>query len=93
MLAIGRALMSRPAMLLLDEPSLGLAPFLVWEVGKIISDINQRGVTAILVEQNAQMALSVATRGYVLQSGKIVLEGTSEDLSKGESVQKAYLGG
>jgi branched-chain amino acid transport system ATP-binding protein len=93
MLAIGRALMSRPAMLLLDEPSLGLAPFLVWEVGRIISDINQRGVTAILVEQNAQMALSVATRGYVLQSGKIVLEGTSEDLSKGESVQKAYLGG
>jgi branched-chain amino acid transport system ATP-binding protein len=93
MLSIGRALMSRPSMLLLDEPSLGLAPVLVWEVGKIISDINQRGVTAILVEQNAQMALSVASRGYVMQSGKIVLEGTSENLSKGQSVQKAYLGG
>jgi len=93
MLSIGRALMSKPSMLLLDEPSLGLAPVLVWEVGRIISNINEGGVTAILVEQNAQMALSVAVRGYVLQSGRIILEGTSSALSKGEPVQKAYLGG
>ncbi|MBN1848190.1 MAG: ABC transporter ATP-binding protein [Deltaproteobacteria bacterium] len=93
MLAIARALMAGPTMLLLDEPSLGLAPVLVWEVGEIVAGINKRGVTAILVEQNAQMALSVAGRGYVLQSGGIVLEGTSEDLVKGESVKKAYLGG
>jgi branched-chain amino acid transport system ATP-binding protein len=93
MLAIARALMARPSMLLLDEPSLGLAPVLVWEVGKIVADINKQGVTLILVEQNAQMALSVAGRGYVLQSGEIALEGTSEDLIKGESVKKAYLGG
>ncbi|MEW6186895.1 MAG: ABC transporter ATP-binding protein [Thermodesulfobacteriota bacterium] len=93
MLAMARALMARPSLLLLDEPSLGLAPVLVWEVGKIVADINRQGVTVILVEQNAQMALSVANRGYVLQSGEIALEGTSEDLVKGESVKKAYLGG
>ena len=93
MLAIGRALMARPSMLLLDEPSLGLAPKMVWEVGKIISDINQRGVTAILVEQNAEMALSVAHKGYVMRSGEIVAEGTSEELRQGDAVRAAYLSG
>lgn len=92
MLAIGRALMSEPRLLLLDEPSLGLAPFLVQEIFKIITDINSRGTTVLLVEQNAHMALQIAHRGYVLETGKIVLEGTAEELANNEQVKKAYLG-
>lgn len=92
MLAIGRALMSEPRLLLLDEPSLGLAPFLVQEIFKIITDINKRGTTVLLVEQNAHMALQIAHRGYVLETGKIVLEGAAGELASNEQVKKAYLG-
>jgi branched-chain amino acid transport system ATP-binding protein len=93
MLAIGRALMSRPRLLLLDEPSLGLAPLMVKEVGRIIGEINQKEVGIILVEQNAQMALRVAHRGYVLETGTIALEGPASSLIDNEHVKKAYLGG
>jgi len=93
MLTIGRALMSNPQLLLLDEPSLGLAPIVVQEIGRIIMDIHEREVPMILVEQNAQMALRLADRGYVLETGKIVLEGKSDDLINNELVKKAYLGG
>jgi branched-chain amino acid transport system ATP-binding protein len=92
MLAIGRALMSRPRILLLDEPSMGLAPVLVEQIFKIIEDINREGTTILLVEQNALMALGVAHRGYVLQTGEIVLHDDAQTLAQNETVQKAYLG-
>jgi len=92
MLAIGRALMTRPKLMLLDEPSLGLAPILVEQIFATIVEINAQGVTILLVEQNALQALSTASRGYVLQSGRVVLAGTSEDLLRDEMVRKAYLG-
>lgn len=93
MLAMGRALMSRPRLLLLDEPSMGLAPLLVQEIFNIIKEINDGGTTVLLVEQNAKMALSIADKAYVLETGKITLEGTGKDLLRSEDVQKAYLGG
>ena len=92
MLAIGRALMSRPKLILLDEPSMGLAPVLVELVFKTIQDINAQGMTVLLVEQNAHMALSIAKRGYVLQTGKIVLSDSAKNLAANEMVRKAYLG-
>lgn len=92
MLAIGRALMTRPQVLLLDEPSMGLAPVLVEQIFEIIQTINQQGTTVLLVEQNALQALSIAHRGYVLQSGEIVLEDTAANLRNNEMVQNAYLG-
>ncbi|WP_406678764.1 ABC transporter ATP-binding protein [Moorella sp. ACPs] len=93
MLAIGRALMSRPKLMLLDEPSMGLAPILVQEIFNIIREINEQGTTILLVEQNANMALSVAHRGYVLETGRITLAGSAADLASSEAVKKAYLGG
>ena len=92
MLAIGRALMCRPRVLLLDEPSLGLSPLLVQQILGIIREINQQGMTILLVEQNALQALSVANRGYVLQTGRVVLSGTASELRQNETVRKAYLG-
>lgn len=92
MLAIGRALMARPRLLLLDEPSLGLAPFLVQSIFQIIRDINKQGVTILLVEQNANQALRIANRGYVLETGRVVLEDTAANLLKNDDVRKAYLG-
>ena len=93
MLAVGRALMANPRLLLLDEPSLGLAPMMVAEIAKIITDIRQRGLTIILVEQNAYMALKIADKGYVLETGSIVLADDSKELLYNEHVKKAYLGG
>jgi len=93
MLAIGRALMTRPKLLLLDEPSMGLAPILVEQIFSIIRDINKQGTTILLVEQNALMALGVADRGYVLQTGRIVRAGEASALLEDEEVRKAYLGG
>ncbi len=93
MLAIGRGLMAKPRLLLLDEPSMGLAPILVEEIFSIIEEINKQGVSVLLVEQNALMALSIAHRGYVLETGRIVLEGSGEDLLHNPQVMKAYLGG
>lgn len=92
MLATGRALMAKPKVLLMDEPSMGLAPILVESIFKTIQDINSEGTTVLLVEQNALMALSIAHRGYVLQTGQIVLQDTAAKLAKNEMVQKAYLG-
>jgi branched-chain amino acid transport system ATP-binding protein len=92
MLAIARALMGKPRLLLLDEPSLGLSPLMVGEISKIVKDINQDGVTVILVEQNAKLALGVAQKGYVLETGSIVLQGESKDLKNNDQVRKAYLG-
>ena len=92
MLAIGRAMMGRPEVLLLDEPSMGLAPVLVEQIFNIIKEINSQGTTILLVEQNALMALSIANRGYVLQTGTIVLSDDAKVLSENEMVQKAYLG-
>lgn len=92
MLAIGRSLMSRPKLLLLDEPSMGLAPLLVEEIFHIIEDINSSGTTIMLVEQNANLALEISDRAYVLETGKIVLEGSSQELAKNPAVRKAYLG-
>jgi branched-chain amino acid transport system ATP-binding protein len=92
MLAIARALMTRPSVLLLDEPSMGLAPVLVEQIFEIIQEINSQGMTVLLVEQNALQALSIANRGYVLQSGTIVLEDDAKALTQNETVQKAYLG-
>jgi branched-chain amino acid transport system ATP-binding protein len=92
MLAIGRTLMSRPSVLLLDEPSMGLSPVLVEGIFQIIQDIHEQGTTILLVEQNALMALMVASRGYVLQSGRIVLHDSAENLIENETVRKAYLG-
>ena len=93
MLAMGRALMSKPKLLMLDEPSMGLAPLLVEQIFEIIQSLHKAGTTILLVEQNAQMALSVADRGYVLETGKIVTSGAGRDLLNDESVKKAYLGG
>ena len=92
MLAIARALMGNPILLLLDEPSAGLAPIIVREIGKIAVEINQRGTSILLVEQNARLALRLAHRGYVLETGSVVLEGKCEDLLQGEIVKRAYLG-
>jgi len=92
MLAMGRGLMASPNLLMLDEPSLGLAPILVQEVGKIIRTINRDGVTLLLIEQNAQMALRLANRGYVMETGSIALEGTSQELISNDKVRKAYMG-
>jgi branched-chain amino acid transport system ATP-binding protein len=92
MLAIGRALMGRPRVLLMDEPSLGLAPFMVQEIFKIIREINARGTAILLVEQNAHMALGVANRGYVLETGSVVLSDTGAELLHNPEVRKAYLG-
>ncbi len=92
MLATGRALMSRPSLLLMDEPSMGLAPVLVEAIFSTIEDINKNGTTVLLVEQNAHMALQIASRGYVLQTGEIVLQETAEALRENEMVQKVYLG-
>jgi branched-chain amino acid transport system ATP-binding protein len=93
MLAIGRALMSKPSMLLLDEPSMGLSPLLTGEVFNLIRTVNGQGVTVLLVEQNARMALTLASRAYVLETGRITLEGKTEDLLHNEAVKRAYLGG
>ena len=93
MLAMGRAMMSKPKLLMLDEPSMGLAPILVAEIFDIIKELNKAGTTILLVEQNAQMALSIADRGYVLSTGNIVISGTGQELLQNDSVQKAYLGG
>lgn len=93
MLAIGRALMSKPRLMLLDEPSMGLAPLLVKEIFEIIKEINAAGTTILLVEQNAHMALSIAHYAYVLETGKIVLEGNAKELAESEEIKKAYLGG
>jgi branched-chain amino acid transport system ATP-binding protein len=92
MLAIGRALMARPTVLLLDEPSMGLSPILTEQIFEIIRDINARGTTVLLVEQNAQMALNIAQRGYVLQTGQIILSDTAANLAANEQVRQAYLG-
>ena len=92
MLAIARALMSEPRLLLLDEPSLGLSPILVQQIFAIIKEINGQGTTILLVEQNALQALTIANRGYVLQTGQVVLSGVASDLIKNEMVRKAYLG-
>ena len=93
MLAMGRALMANPKIMLLDEPSMGLSPLLVKEIFHIIEEINKKGTTIFLVEQNAKMALAIANRAYVLETGKITLEGTGAELSNDARVQKAYLGG
>jgi ABC-type branched-chain amino acid transport systems, ATPase component len=92
MLAVGRALMSRPSVMLLDEPSLGLSPILVQEIFSIITEINARGTTILLVEQNALQALHVAQRGYVLQTGRVILADTAERLAANQDVRRAYLG-
>ena len=93
MLAMGRALMAKPSVLLLDEPSMGLAPLLVQEIFSIVGEINAGGTTVLLVEQNANMALQVADRGYVLETGRIVLAGTAAELTSTDEVKRAYLGG
>ena len=93
MLAMGRALMSRPKLLLLDEPSMGLAPIFIQEIFDIIEDIKAQGTTVLLIEQNANKALSIADRGYVLETGKVVLSGTGKELLASDEVRKAYLGG
>jgi branched-chain amino acid transport system ATP-binding protein len=93
MLAMGRALMSRPRLLLLDEPSLGIAPLLVRDIFKTIAEINRAGTTVLLVEQNAHMALGIAQRGYVLETGRVVLEDTAAKLAANDEVRAAYLGG
>ena len=92
MLAMGRALMSNPRLLLLDEPSMGLSPLLVSEIFDIIEKISKQGVTILLVEQNAKKALSIADRGYVLETGSIVMEDTAQALLNNEAIKKAYLG-
>lgn len=93
MLAMGRALMSRPRLLLLDEPSMGLAPLLIREIFNIIADIHKTGTTVLLVEQNANMALSIANRAYVLETGRITISGDAKELAASEDIRKAYLGG
>ncbi|MEG0779623.1 MAG: ABC transporter ATP-binding protein [Oscillospiraceae bacterium] len=93
MLAMGRALMSHPKLLMLDEPSMGLAPLLVDQIFEMIQLLNRGGTTILLVEQNAQMALSIAQRGYVLETGKVVLSGSGEELIESPAIRKAYLGG
>ena len=93
MLAMGRALMSRPRLLIIDEPSMGLAPLLVKEIFSIIADINKAGTTVLLVEQNAHMALSIAHKAYILETGRITASGSAKELAASEEVKKAYLGG
>lgn len=93
MLAVGRGLMARPKLLLMDEPSLGLAPLLVREIFRVVGELREHGATILLVEQNARAALKLADRGYVMETGNVVLEGTSEELLGDERVQEAYLGG
>ena len=93
MLAMGRALMSKPKLMMMDEPSMGLAPILVEQIFDIIRELKHAGTTILLVEQNAQMALSIADRAYVLENGKVSLSGTGKELAQSEQVQKAYLGG
>ena len=93
MLAMGRALMSKPKMLLLDEPSMGLSPLLVKDIFRTIKQVNENGVTVLLVEQNAKMALNIANRGYVIETGNITLEGKASDLANDPKVKQAYLGG
>jgi len=93
MLAIGRALMASPVLLMLDEPSMGLAPLLVEQIFEIIKELSESGVTILLVEQNARMALSIADRGYVLETGRVVLTGAAQDLLENAAVRRAYLGG
>ena len=93
MLAMGRALMSKPKLMMLDEPSMGLSPLLVQQIFDIIKELNEAGTTILLVEQNAKMALSIADRAYVLETGKVVMEGNAKDMLSDESVKKAYLGG
>ena len=93
MLAMGRALMAKPKLLLLAEPSMGLSPLLVKEIFSIITEINKQGTTVLLVEQNARMALQIANRAYVMETGKIVLSGTGEELAASDEIKKAYLGG
>lgn len=93
MLAIGRALMSRPKLMILDEPSMGLAPLIVKDIFAIVQDINKEGTTVLVVEQNANMALKVANRAYIIKNGEIDLEGSAEELSSNDEVRKAYLGG
>ena len=93
MLAMGRALMSRPKLLMLDEPSMGLAPILVEQIFSTIAEMNREGTTILLVEQNAQMALSAASRAYVLETGRIAMQGSARELAANENVNKAYLGG
>ena len=93
MLAVGRALMSQPHLLILDEPSLGLGPIIIENLFKVLHDINSQGVTILLVEQNAVMALDYADRAYVLENGRVVLSGPSKDLARDEKVRSAYLGG
>ena len=92
MLAVGRALMAQPKMILMDEPSMGLSPLLVKEIFSIIKEVNKMGITILLVEQNAKMALSISDRAYVLETGKITIEGPAQDLLNDERVKKAYLG-
>ena len=92
MLAVGRALMSRPKLMMMDEPSLGLAPLVVKDIFSIIKKINQQGVTILLIEQNANMALHVADTAYVLETGRIILSGSGKELLNNEQVKKAYLG-
>ena len=92
MLAVGRALMAKPKMILMDEPSMGLSPLLVKEIFSIIREVNKKGITILLVEQNAKMALSVSNRAYVMETGKITIEGSAADLLKDDRVKKAYLG-
>ena len=92
MLAMGRALMSKPKIILMDEPSMGLSPILVNEIFDIIQEVSKSGTTVLLVEQNAKKALSIADRAYVLETGKIVLDGKAEDLLNDDSIKKAYLG-
>ena len=93
MLAMGRALMANPKLLMLDEPSMGLAPILVEQIFEIIQALHEAGTTILLVEQNAQAALSIATRGYVMETGKVMLSGTGQELLHNDDVRKAYLGG
>ena len=92
MLAMGRALMSKPGIILMDEPSMGLSPIFVNEIFSIIQDVSADGVTVLLVEQNAKKALSIADRAYVLETGKIVLDGDAKELMNNDSIKKAYLG-
>lgn len=93
MLAMGRALMAKPKLLLLDEPSMGLAPLFVKEIFSIIKDINNSGTTILLVEQNANMALSIANRAYVIETGRITISGDAKELAASPEIRKAYLGG
>lgn len=93
MLAMGRAIMARPRLLLLDEPSMGLAPLMVKTIFQVVKDINKEGTTILLVEQNANMALSIANRAYVIETGRVILSGTAEELQASEEIKNAYLGG